>query len=380
MWLIARTDRTGRRATVVGGAALTAVALAWFALGASAVALFVAATVWGFAATLMVHGAEIELAVRARGRHGELPRRLRQVNLWGTAGDVAGPVLLAGTLAAGGTWRTAFWIAAAATAAFTVWLSVLPFAPGTPDDELPGDDEPGDDPTGDEEPGDDPTGDARTGDDPVTGPTWRDPTAWRLGIVALLLVPFDETWLAFLIAWLQVEADWSEAPSILAGTGAVVGAALGFGPLSAWSRRWADRTVLVGSILAASAAGTVVDALPAGLAVASGVVVNAALAVAWVTLQHAVLVLRPGSEGRVTAFVAAIEHTAFVLPIGLGLVADTAGLRWVFVPFGAIGLAATLVAGSLGRGPRSSSHRRTRGHGRRGDRAARARRDGPGGR
>lgn len=332
--LVGRSDRTGRRAIVLGGAALMTAALAWFAAGTSFASLFAAAAMWGFAATLVVSGAEIELAVQARGGpSGELARRLRHVNLWGTAGDVAGPVLLALTLVAGGTWRTAFWIAAGMTAALGIGLARIRFAPaGT---------------TADDEHVDE--------GHPAVAPH-RDPVAWRLGVIALLLMPFDETWLAFLVAWLQVEGGWSEAPAVLAATAAVVGAAIGFGPLAAAARRFSDRDVLVASIVVTGIAGASVDLLPPWLAVVAGVAINASIAVAWVTLQHAVLVLRPGAEGRVSAFVSLIEHLAFALAIGIGIVADRAGVRWAFVPFAVIAGLGVLVARSL---PRPTAGRRT---------------------
>src|SRR5690606_13431661 len=115
------------------------------------------------------------------------------------------------------------------------------------------------------------------------------------------------------------------------------GAGLGFGPVAAAAARRSDRSVLVGAAVVIAAAGSVVAGLPAWAAVAAGLVVNAGIAAAWVTVQHAALTLRPGAEGRVMSLVAAIEHAAVAIPVGLGVLADRRGLAAAFAAYLAIG-------------------------------------------
>lgn len=316
LWFTARSDRTGRRSIVLVGALLTALALAGFAAAPGPALAIGAAAAWGFGGSLLVHGVELELAVVSDpGPGGNLHQRLRQCNLWGVAGDVLGPLTLAAVLAAGWSWRVAFWLAAVLTLLYAGWLRRHPFSPVAAAPEL------------DE------------------APAWRDPVAWKLGAYAFFLMPFDETWLAFLIAWLQVHGGFSGSAAALAGVVAVLGAALGFGPLAARLARRSERSVLVGTALALSAAGSVVAGVPAWLAILAGLAVNAGTAAAWVTLQHSALTLRPGSEGQVMSLVVAIEHATVVLPLALGVLADRAGLVEVFVAYLLLG--AALVATGL---------------------------------
>lgn len=322
LWLTARSDRTGRRTIVLAGGFLMAVSLAGFAAATSTLTAASASLLWGFGGSLLVHGCELELAaVPAGAPDGELHRRLRASNLWGTVGDVAGPLLLAGVLGLGWSWRVAFGLAAAATTAYVAGLARYPFAPPAAVDE---DDEAG------------------------SAPAWRDPEAWRLGVYAFLLMPFDETWLAFLIAWLQVDGGLSGSTAALAGIVATLGAAIGFGPVGAHLGRRSDRSVLVTVGLVLAVAGSVVAGVPVGPAVAAGLVVNAGTAAAWLTVQHAALTLRPSAAGQVLSLVNAIEHTTVVLPVALGLVADRYGLGTAFSAYLALGLALAVVGGTTG--------------------------------
>jgi FSR family fosmidomycin resistance protein-like MFS transporter len=321
LWFTARSDRTGRRAVVLGGTLLMALSLAGFAAGSGTTVVLVASTLWGFGGSLMVHGAELELAaLPADAPAGELHRRLRWGNLWGTVGDVAGPLLLGGVLAAGWSYRAAFAVAAAATLVYALWLGRYPFSPvAVPDDEDDG------------------------------HAAWRDPVAWRLGVYAFFLMPFDETWLAFLIAWLQVDAGLSPAAAALAGILAVLGSGLGFGPMARRTAGRSDRRTLVGAAAAMAVSASIVAAVPAWVAVLCGLAVNTAMAVAWVTIQHAALTLRPGAEGRVMSLVVAIEHTTVVLPVTLGLLADRQGLRAAFAAYLVLGAAMGITGLTLGR-------------------------------
>jgi hypothetical protein len=45
-------------------------------------------------------------------------------------------------------------------------------------------------------------------------------------------------------------------------------------------------------------------------------------------MQHRAIMLRPGQVGTTNAVLGAIESTGSWLPIGIGLVADRAGLSW----------------------------------------------------
>ncbi|MEZ5256161.1 MAG: MFS transporter [Ilumatobacteraceae bacterium] len=323
LWLTARSDRTGRRSIVLVGTALMALSLIGFAVATLTAVAVAAAILWGFGGSLMVHGAELEFAlVGDDAPAGELKRRLRVCNLWGTVGDVLGPLLLGAILAVGWSWRVSFWTGAAVTLAYLLWLVRYEFSP------------------------------ARAEPEDDDAPAWRDPTAWRLGAFAFLLMPFDETWLAFLIAWLQVDGGWTGSAAAVAGVVAVLGAALGFGPVAARVANRSDRALLVAVASVLAVAGAVVAGVPPVLAVAAGFVVNAATAVGWVTLQHAALTLRPGAEGRVMSLIVAIEHTTVVLPVALGAAADRFGLAWVFGSYAGLGIVAAAVATTIGGGRR----------------------------
>lgn len=331
LWVTARADRGDPRRVVVGGAWISALAMVCFAASPGLVGLTLAGGLWGFGASLLVHGGEIALA-----RHvgDQLHRTLRWSNLAGTAGDVIGPLLLAGILALGWSWRIAFVAGGVAIAGYaTVLLGLPSSAPAPP-------------------------ASGETEDATVTGSTaWRDPGAWRLGLLAFLLMPFDETWLAFVIAFLQTRHGVSAGAATLFGIVAVLGAFAGAGPIARRAEFAPQRRVLLVCAVALALSGGTVARLPiAGIAIA-GFVVNGAITSAWVTLQHATLTLRPGEPGRTMAVVAGIEHTTFVVPLVLGWVADRVGIGAVFAVYLALAglLAAAAVAGGGAATPPASN-------------------------
>lgn len=312
VWFTARTDRGDPRGVVVGGGFLTAIALGLFAASTGAVMLVAAGALWGFGASLLVHGAELAL-VRQAG--DDLHRRLRVVNLLGTVGDVLGPLLLVAVLAVGWSWRMAFVVAAVVSALYGLAALRLP-----------------------------PSAAVAEADDAEETPAWRDPLAWRLGGLAFLLMPFDETWLAFAIAFLQVERGLSASVATGFGIVAVVGAFAGFGPIARWCEHVPRRSMFaLGGVAIGLAAGGV-TVLPTWAVFAAGVVVNAGTAALWVTLQHAAFTLRPNAPGRTMALVVAVEHTTFVVPLGFGVLADHLGVGSVFTVYLVLGALLLLTA------------------------------------
>src|SRR3954453_921664 len=132
---VARSDGTSRKSLAVGGAA--ALSLSMFANAAAngVIALSVAAFGLGVASTCLVEGGEMALA---NSTDGPLERTLARINLFGTFGDIAGPLLIAATRFFGVEWR---WLFAASGLVVTAYTVVLVFEPFPAAPLLPADDE-----------------------------------------------------------------------------------------------------------------------------------------------------------------------------------------------------------------------------------------------
>jgi len=126
--ILAGTGRARRRA-VLGGGALFILALAGIAVAPSFPGLLAASVIFFPASGAFVGLTQSGLMDSDPGRRSQLMARWE---LAGSAGSVAGPLVLVAVLATGGGWRSAYLVlAAAATAA---WLAVArnPPAPAGP--------------------------------------------------------------------------------------------------------------------------------------------------------------------------------------------------------------------------------------------------------
>jgi predicted MFS family arabinose efflux permease len=153
----------------------------------------------------------------------------------------------------------------------------------------------------------------------------RDRRVWVFGVMAMLLGPLDEPFLAFLIAHLQRTDGMSRTIATAIAMLTVVGAAIG---ALEQARRAPPNPPLVRPALIVAVAVTSIALAPTAVLVLPGAVVfGFGMIGFWTALQARVLLLRPGQAGTVSAVVSTIEFAGFVIPIGIGVVVDAHGLR-----------------------------------------------------
>ncbi len=314
-------DVISRRAIATGGAFGYAVSLGLFAVGDGFLVLGVAALLLGASSTALVDAVEVALVDVAGD---DLAPYLARTNLFGIGGELAGPALLAVVVAVGWSWRVAFAVAAVGMVFYAVWLARLPFPPPSA---LVDDD-----------------GGHRAA---LLGIA-RDPRVWALGLVSAMLVPLDEPFFGFLIAFLQEVRGWSASTATILVTTTVVGGVLAYTFGARVQRRLGDRLAGLAATAVLGGAAVVLVAVPVPpLLVVAGVAFGAAVGLVWLSLQHRVLTLRPGRAGAVKAFVNTVEVVGFAIPVAIGALADQRGLTagmWAYALLPAVALVAVLVA------------------------------------
>jgi len=330
----AAADRYSRRAISAGGAFGFALALVMFALGDSFAVLAAGAFVMGMASTAMVDAAEVALVDIAAG--DDLRRWLARSNLLATVGDLLGPALVAGAVLLGLSWRAAFWVGAGLMGLYALALARAPLPPPSravaEDDGVDGASRPG-----------------------FTA-VLRDPAVWVMGLIGLLMVPFDEPLVGFTIALLEQERGASPAVATVIAFAGIAGGVLAFTVLARRFEGVADDRLLMGSVSAMAGGALVIAVVPVLAVVAlAGLAVAIGLSLAWLALQHRSLVLRPGQVGATKAVLGAIESTGAWLPMAIGALADRAGLTWAVGSFGIVG--AVLMALSWWDGRRATRRR-----------------------
>lgn len=307
-----------------GGAFGYAVALALFALGGSFAALAVAAFVLGMSSTAMVDAAEVALVELAGD---DLRRALARSNLLATVGDLLGPGLVLAVAATGLSWRVAFGAGALVLAAYGVALAAAP---------LP-------------RPAGRGHGDGGGGR-PGLSAVLRDPAVWTLGVIGLLMNPFDEPLAGFTIALLEQERGASAAAASLVAFVGVSGGVLAFTVLARRLQAVADDRLLAGSAAAMTAAALTIAFVPVLPVVAlAALVASVGLSLAWLAVQHRSLTLRPGQVGTTKAVLGTIESTGFWIPVAVGALADGAGLTAALASYGALGAVMVVLARWSGR-------------------------------
>ena len=324
----AAADHYSRRVISAGGAFAFAVALAMFAFGGSFAVLAAGAFLMGMASTAMVDGAEVALVDLAGD---DLRRFLARSNLLATVGDLLGPALLAGAVVLGLSWRAAFGVGAVLMTLYALALSGAPLPPPA---RVAGDDD-------------------GAGRRPGLVAVLRDPAVWVMGVIGLLMIPFDEPLVGFTVALLEQERGASAAVATVVAFAGITGGVLAFTVLARRFEQVDDHRLLTWSV-AVMAAGAVTIAVVPVLAVVAvaGLVTAIGLSLAWLAMQHRSLLLRPGHVGTTNAVLGAIESTGAWLPLAIGALADRAGLTWAVGSFGIVG--AVLVALSWWDGRRAA--------------------------
>lgn len=331
MALSAGADRFSRRVIASVGAGCYAAALALFAWAPGATALVVAALLLGVGSTGMVDGVEVALTDLVTS--DRLRVWLARSNLGAVVGGLCGPALLAVMALGGAEWRMAFVVGALLVAAYGVLLAVSPLpAPASRARNAAGDDAP----------------DGATPDtirDATILDVVRDGRVWMIGLLSFVMVPFDEPFFAFLIAHLQQTRGASPAGATVVAMAAVGGGLLVQGAAARRPLRLGDHALYVLGAVALLTGSFVAAVVPLLAAVAiAAAVVGAGLELCWLAVQHRTLTLRPGQAGRTSAVVSAIEQVGFVLPVGVGVVADATNLTGAMGVFALLGALLLMLA------------------------------------
>jgi predicted MFS family arabinose efflux permease len=314
-------DRGSRRAIAAGGTFAFAACMAAFASGASFAVLAAAAFAMGAASTAMVDAAEVALVDLAGA---DLRPALARANLLGTIGDVLGPALVAAVAFVGLSWRVTFWVGAIALALYGFVLAAadLPRPTGEASDEG-----------------------GRPSSIRVLLAVGRDGRVWLLGLMSLVMGPFDEALLGFTIALLQRERGATMAVATLVALIGVSGGLLTFTVLARRVQNVSEARLLVVSGLAMTLGTLMIAFLGAPVAVAAGAfVADVGLNLGWLALQHRTLTLRPGEVGSTKAVVSAIEFGGAAVPIAIGAVADSTDLVTAVALYAGLGLVFTALA------------------------------------
>jgi len=319
----AAADRYSRRVIAAGGAFGFAAALALFAAGAGFPVLAAAAFGMGMASTAMVDAAEVALVDLAGD---DLRRYLARGNLLATIGDLLGPALIAGVALTGLSWRGVFATGAVLMGLYGAVLAVTPLPPPLAVADGDGDGE----------------GDL---DGHGVGAVIRDPAVWALGLLGLAMGPFDETLIGFVIALLEHDRGVSPAvASAVAFTG-LGGGLLSFTILARRLEDVDDGRVLLLAVWAMTAGAVAMVVCPVlPVVTAAAFAESVGLNLGWLAVQHRSLTLRPGHVGRTKAVLSVIEFSGFWIPIGIGAVADRAGLRTALGAFVVLGLVMVALA------------------------------------
>jgi MFS transporter, FSR family, fosmidomycin resistance protein len=312
---VAAGDGRRRRLAVLGGGLVFVLALAAVASARSFAVLLCAFTVFFPASGAFVSLTQAELVDARPGRRAQIMARW---DLAGSAGAVAGPLLLAVVLAGGGSWRTAYLVLAALAA--VTWLASClrergPLAPLSA--------EPGDAAGhGDGEP-------SWTARAREAAAALRDRTVARwlwLAVVADLLVDVLTGFLAlYLVDVVHLRPEFAAlAIAVRLGSGLAGDAALVF-----VLERAADLTVLRASAAAAALlypAFLLVPGVAAKLAILAAL--SAATAPWYPLLQARLYGSLPGCSPVAVTLGSAAALAGGLAPLAVGIIAERSGLPW----------------------------------------------------
>jgi MFS family permease len=318
---VVASDGKSRKPVTVGGALGLALAMLLVAAATNEWMVIAGTGLVAIGATGLVHGGEIAIAnaLTAAGEDHRLERTLAAGNLGAVAGDLAGPVVLAGMRAAGIGWRPVFVGAAVVVAGYAAVIASIQFPDpvhGTTDD----------------------SSDARP------SPVRKQRLVWFLAMGAFVAMPLDESYLAVVLAFAQASLGWSGVQAAALGLAFVVGGIAAFGVLPPLIERTPLPQLMTAVGLGLSAVMLVAATGPGWTLIPVGVVHSTLLGSLWLGEQTAVLRANPGREGRTKMIVELLEGSALVFVFGAGALADRYGLRSAMVAFALLPLALPVIA------------------------------------
>jgi len=313
--LVAGHGKVRHRLVLAGGVVVTA-SLAAVAAAHSATALLVALVAFFPASGAFVSLTQAALMDQAPGRQQQ---RMAAWNLAGSAGAVGGPLLLAGVVAAGGTWRSAYLLLAAAVGAA---LAAAALAAPSRQAALPDADA---DPVSD---GDNDGASRRTSvREALNALRQRDVARWAvlLEISDLLL----DVLTGYIAIYLVDVAGASPAEAAL-GVAVRLGAGLaGDALFVVISRRVSGPAALRVSAIAACGlypAFLLIGWLPAKLAILA--VLSMMTACWYPVVQAGLYTSLPGRSGIAVFLSSAAALLGAAGPLAVGFIAQQAGLTW----------------------------------------------------
>jgi MFS family permease len=321
--VVAATDGRSRKPVTVAGTFIVAAGLAVQAGANGPALLLVGGGLLGVGATWMVHGAEIALvnAAAAGQAATSLPRLLARVNLLGTVGDFAGPVLVAASRAVEVSWRVLFAAVALAVAGYGALLAATRFpTPSHPS--VPS-----------------------AGDAPVS----RQAAVWLLGLAAMVMLPLDESYLSTVLGFAERDRAAGPTAAALLAVAFVAGGLLSDTVFVACVERSSTPRLLAAAGVGASVLMVAAAAVPGWVLVPIGVAHSALLGAAWLSVSSTTLLVNPGREGRTRLVVEAMESCSVALLVPLGVMADRAGLGAAMVAYAALPLGLVAVGVALRR-------------------------------
>jgi MFS transporter, FSR family, fosmidomycin resistance protein len=261
-------------------------------------------------------------------------RRAQHMARWtlaGAAGAVTGPLLVAAVLAAGGSWRLAFLLVAAAGA--VSWLAVLAAGPATADDTAS-----------------DPSEDADSAAWPGLRAAIRIVT--RAGALRwLLLLQASDLLLDVFTSFLALYLVYAvhASPSVAAlGVAVRLGAGLaGYALLPPVLERFASLPVLRASVLAACGLYPAFLLVPgAGAKLAVLAVLSVVTAPWYPVLTTELYACLPGRSGLAVSLSSAAGLVGALGPLAVGLAAQHVGLGWAMA---ALAVVPVILLGAPGR-------------------------------
>jgi predicted MFS family arabinose efflux permease len=224
------------------------------------------------------------------------------VNLAAGVGDLAAPLLVAGTAALGWSWRVPLWITTALVAAYGVVVASAPL----------------------------PHPSAAAHSDEVNPRRGRGllrrADVWRAGACGAVLVALDESFIAYVIAFLRHDDGASTAVATTVSAVFVVGGLVAAAWLARASHRRVHTLRTPACVMLGATVMLAVAPSPATVALA-GFVVGAATVAFWVPFQAAVLRLVPGRAASVSAIVGSLEMIGLAVTPLIGAISDAWGLH-----------------------------------------------------
>jgi FSR family fosmidomycin resistance protein-like MFS transporter len=313
--LVAGYGKRRNRLVLTGGIALAG-SLALVAFAHSFLVLLLA-----LVAFFPASGAFVTLTQAALidAEPGQRQQRMAAWNLAGSAGAVAGPLLLAGTLVVGGTWRTAYLLLACAALATTAVAAISgPARLRTPSEQASE------------------TGDAGQGDEEDQRLTLAGAvSAIRDGRVArwLVLLQVIDLLLDVLTGYIGIYlVDVAHASPAFAAVGVAIRLAAGLAGDAIWvavSHRLSGRAALTASAASACALYPAFLLLPwLGAKLAVLAMLSVATACWYPVAQAELYASLPGRSGVAVFWSSAAGMAGAAGPLLVGLIAQRLGLSW----------------------------------------------------